>query len=537
MYFERILRYAEITGTDMIKNQAMDGIYKGGYVSEKKYVEPRSTCRFIKNLLALYITEGNIYYKNPEILRRVKSALEFVHSYQGPTGLFDLLDCNFASAPDTGFLLRELIPAYKLTMMDSDLADMTDDMKGIIIRALDGIVGGGFHTPNHRWVISGALLTGYGIFGDEKYKKRAQEYLFEGIDCTVDGEYAERSAAIYNVVSNEDMLTIARELGDDSYNEYARRNLKMMMSYIDPDGAIFTNNSTRQDRGDRVLPTHYFHHYLQLGLMDNNKEFLAFANYIWDLSVNNAAPAPDMLTTMILNPELNCVNNERFPNGNPDYHNFFKDSRIVRDKTGNFSYSIIENSSSFLYFQAGSLVMSAKIGGCICQHKAFIGTELTKTETGYQMVSKMDGWYYLPFTEKPATTDWWKMPNKDRDLLLGPDAYFTVNIDKKEDGVDVTMKIDGVDRMPIRIEFAFDESDSIETDGLIMPATKGNFITVKDGDVVVKKGYDAIKLSKAFYVHNFIEGKSGSEKRDPNLFQVYFTDQTPCEHTISIRTV
>ncbi len=537
MYFNRILMYADLLGTDMMKNQATEGVYKGGYVSEKKYVEPRSTCRFIKRLLALYITKGSIYYKDKAIIEKITSALEFIHSYQGANGLFDLLDCNFASAPDTGFLLQELIPAYQLSMLDNDLAFMTDDMKGIIIRALDGILEGGFHTPNHRWVISAALLTGYKIFKDEKYKKRAEDYLFEGIDCTVDGEYAERSAAIYNVVSNEAMITIAEVLGDDSYYDYARRNLKMMMSYIEPDGSIFTNNSTRQDRGEKVLPTHYFYHYIKMGLLDGNKEFLAFANYIWDLSVKNSAPAPDMLTEIILNPALNCINEERFENGNPDYHSFFKDSRLVRSKTGNYSYSIVENCSSFLYFQAGGLVMSAKIGGCICQHKAFIGQELTKTETGYRMTSTMDGWYYLPFEEKPETTDWWKMPNKDRKLLLGPNAYFTVDVDQKEDGIDLTMKIEGVDRMPIRIEFAFDESDSIETDGLIMPAQKGNFITVKQGDVVVTKGYDAIKVSKAFYVHNFIEGKSGSEKRDPNLFQVYFTDQTPCEHTISIRSV
>ena len=41
------------------------------------------------------------------------------------------------------------------------------------------------------------------------------------------------------------MILIASELKDDTYEQYAVRNLTMMLTYLEPDGSIFTANSTR----------------------------------------------------------------------------------------------------------------------------------------------------------------------------------------------------------------------------------------------------------------------------------------------------
>ena len=45
----------------------------------------------------------------------------------------------------------------------------------------------------------------------------------------------------------------------------------------------------------------------------------------------------------------------------------------------------------------------------LCDRRNFLADTLEKTETGYVMRSHAAGWYYLPFDEKPATSDWWAM--------------------------------------------------------------------------------------------------------------------------------
>ena len=44
------------------------------------------------------------------VAERILSGLSFVERNQHEDGLFDLIKCNFHSAPDTGFNLKELLP-------------------------------------------------------------------------------------------------------------------------------------------------------------------------------------------------------------------------------------------------------------------------------------------------------------------------------------------------------------------------------------------------------------------------------------------
>ena len=73
---------------------------------------------------------------------------------------------------------------------------------------------------------------------------RRRGILKEGNDCNEDGEYAERSAGNYNRINNDAMIMLAVATGDESYYAPVLRNLEMMLTYIDPDDSIFTNNST-----------------------------------------------------------------------------------------------------------------------------------------------------------------------------------------------------------------------------------------------------------------------------------------------------
>ncbi len=49
-----------------------------------------------------------------------------------------------------------------------------------IRRAVPGMMDGGFHTPNHRWVIAAALSQAARLFPDLDVRRTVDAYLAEG---------------------------------------------------------------------------------------------------------------------------------------------------------------------------------------------------------------------------------------------------------------------------------------------------------------------------------------------------------------------
>ncbi len=538
-HYEIMLRDAEKRAKKNLRLQMMDkeNTQKyGGFVDAKGIIQPKFSIYRMVTMAAVYMNEESSLYKNEELYDRILLALDYIKREQRENGCFDLVDCNFFSGPDTAFCVKRLMPMFEYVRKHPDApgaAVFEEKLREIIYAGAKGMAAGGFHTPNHRWAIASNLLKCWSIFGDEEFKQAAELYLAEGIDCTSEGEYAERSAGNYNRINNDAMITIGDILGEKKYHDCAEANLNMMLTYLEPDDSIFTNNSTRQDRGVKVYPRDYYFEYLLMGHMLNNGTFLAAANYIMDLNVRKNH-YPDFLINYMNQPELIDVEYDRseIPTA---YNRFYKESEIVRVRKEDYSYTILNHSSNFVYFQHGDLAVSVKIGASLCEHRAFKGETMTKTDKGYELTQTMKGWYYLPFGEYQGTTDWWKMDNKKRELLHGPNLDFNIRVDEVEGGLDIHVSAQGIDRAPIRVELAFDADIIVQSESFTLEGTAGGFVTAKQGTVTVTKGDYAIEAGPGFGTHDFIAGKFGSEGRNPHCFTVYFTDSTCFERTISLR--
>lgn len=538
-HYEIMLHDAEKRAKKAMRLQVMDksNTWKyGGFVDAKGVIQPKFAIYRMVTMASVYLNEESCYYKNEELLERILLALKYIKREQRENGCFDLVDCNFFSGPDTAFCVKRLMPMFEYVRKHPEAPNakkFEEELGRIIYAGAKGMVAGGFHTPNHRWAIASNLLKCYQIFGDEEFKKTAELYLAEGIDCTSEGEFAERSAGNYNRINNDAMITIGDVLGDEQYYKYAEANLKMMLTYLEPDDSIFTNNSTRQDRGVKVYPRDYYFEYLLMGHKLNNEAFLAAANYIMDLNVRKNH-FPDFLINYMNQPELIDVEYEKSEIPTM-YHRFYKESQIVRVRKDAYSYTILNNSPNFVYFQHGDLAVSVKIGASLCEHRAFKSETLEEKANGYQLMQTMKGWYYLPFGEYQGTTDWWKMDNTKREKLHGPNLDFDVFVEEVENGLDIHVKAQGVDRAPIRLELAFDAGTVVQSEAFTVEGVPGGFITAKQGMVTVTKGEYAIEAGPGFGTHDFVAGKFGSEGRNPHCFTVYFTDSTCFERTISLR--
>ncbi|TAH66386.1 MAG: hypothetical protein EWM47_10225 [Anaerolineaceae bacterium] len=539
---QRILRSLDI--------QILDpnaGLHYGGFRDCKGLVEPKFAIYRTTTMIAGLFNENSHYYENVTIYERVLLGLKYISHSQRDNGFFDLINCNFYSSPDTAFCLKRLIPIYQyltVTFLETDGKDNLRDyaatissiIKDILYRGATAMITGGFHTPNHRWAIASVLLTCSQLFNEASFADHAMLYLNEGIDSSEDGEYAERSAGNYNRICNDAMIMIASATGDDSYLEYATRNLYMMLNYIEPDGSIFTNNSTRQDRGEKVYPKDYYMEYLYLGYLLNNETFLQAANKIMDYVTMHNLTAMDCLIHFMNLPQL--ITFEYESSNMPDsYHKYFRESSLVRIRNGEYSCSIVNQSSSFLYFTHGDLTMGMKIGGSFCEHRAFIPEQLVQKPDCYELTQTMIGWYYLPFGKDVGTSDWWKMDHSQREKIYGPNLNFNVSIKEVKDGFDVHIKVDGIDRAPLRIELSFDEGTIISSDSFTIYGNGGGSLIAKEGTITASKGRYAISAGTAFGNHNFSDGKFGSESKNPNCFTVYFTDYTCFEHVIELRAL
>ena len=373
------------------------------------------------------------------------------------------------------------------------------------------------------------------MFGEQDLIDAAQIYLNEGMDCNDDGEYAEKSAGNYNAVNNDAMLLLSEGLDDPEYDACIIRNLHMMLTYWEPDDSVFTANSTRFDKDRLVYPDGYYLHYLTMGVRYHISEFLSMANYIYDVLREKNLPSPDYLMDMMNHPELRDF--EWDQSGIPtEYSAYYAESGIARVRKGRYSYTVMRDKSNFLYVHNGSIKLAVKIGGSFCEHRAFKAETMERAEDGsFHLHQTMRGWYYLPFEEKPETSDWWKMDNASRKKKLGPDMDIDVIIRETEGGLDVDIRTSGVEGAPWRVELAFNGIDRISNEHMTMPINGDEVLVLKDSFFEVSN-YDAsMEVGPAFGLHHFTDGKEDSEVKTPGAATVYMTDYTEFHHVISIR--
>ncbi len=541
-YMAHLLRGAEIRTQRFMDSQGKEpeSPWYGGMKGD--ILEAKPTIYSLAGASAVYLNPGSRFYHSQELYGAISRALDFAAKQQRPDGSFDYPSCNFKSAADTSFCFKRLIAAYRLWVRFGGESKEAEAVRGkylaIMHRALKAIAAGGFHTPNHRWGIAAALLQGANLFGDDKafserLSSRAKQYLNEGIDGDEDGEYAERSTGNYNAVVNNAMMAMYEETGDEAFLGYVRRNLSMMLTYMDPDDTIFTQNSTRQDQGKQEFADKYFYQYLYMCSREKNEAFDRAAHKIIKDNLDRGDIAPDCLHIVMLHPEMQA---HRFEGcGYPEeYRKFYPHSGVLRVKKRAYTYTVLNGKSAFLFLKSGKTMVFVKVGASCCDVRNFIPQEIEAREDGCTLKSVIKSWYYLPFEKAPETSDWWKMDHTKREKLIAGELSVSVDIREEEDGLSLALKAEGLDKLPLRLEVGVPADAVLSHEAFWLKTRAGEGMILREGWAALKDGLKEISIGPGFGEHEF-QGHYSGEELNTAGYTVYLNAYTPCRREFHIR--
>ena len=474
---------------------------------------------------------------------------------QRSSGLLDLLSVNYDSSPDTGFTVQQLCTVIELgrtqAQDDAVWVALLGKIEQFIRRAVPGMMDGGFHTPNHRWVIASALAQAARLFPDldvpekagHSMRRTVDAYLAEGVDLDAEGFFIERSVGVYDAVNDRSLLLIAANWTWPGALEAVERNLTLDLRLLHADGTAETGLSRRQDYGTREVALGLAPCYLLYHGMRPNPLFSRAAQWLWDAA---RAPTPPGHLEWLLYPLLKYGNPAPVDTTLPDnYALHLAQNGIYRVRRDLLSASFFRDATRLLSFTFGaaeltSVKISATYFGGDCGR--FIGDRLEAH--GGRVVLWSEGrrrprrpGYELPLG-RTVPPERWSETIPERELRRLPPLFSVLEaqeaVDAQGRGFDLRYRtLDGLDRVAVQIALDFPPGGIWETADTRTTPVAGQAFFLKQGYGVMRYGSDAIRIGPGAAGHGMWQMREADPA--PSHVRVLLTYLTPVDSAFTIR--
>lgn len=469
------------------------------------------------------------YYQSTNLLNQYESGAQYLLKAQHRDGTIDLLSSNFHSPPDTAFSVEKIARAYTLLATVPKAEKALIPTKTYLLRAGEALVIGGIHTPNHRWVVTAALLQIHALFPDKRYVARAEEWLLEHIDIDPDGQYTEKSAGGYTAIVNRVLIDVALGLNKPEILDAVRKNLNMTMYYTHPNGEVVTEASNRQDKGTINFLQGYYYSYRKLAIRDQNPQFAAMCRLIEETAKDRIA---DNLSAYLLEQDLwkELPNPGKLPT---EYVKAFPYSGVVRIRKGNWDATLLSNNPGFLTFQKGKAVLQGmRIAASFFGKGQFQSSSITQQGDSWVLTNALEGPYYQPYPKDKIDPNGnlSNMPRTQRTKSEIQYLRYSTTVTPQEKGIQVDFIIEGTDGVPVSLELIFRPGGILS--GIIpMPGRDKSFLF--DSKIAqYTMGEDSIHISPGLQQHKGIVLRGALPPMDAPT--VYLTGFTPFKHSIKI---
>ena len=463
-----------------------------------------------------------------------------------PSGNVDLLISNFDSAPDTAFVVQNLAPAVAAARRGAEAGDrgagrIAQTLGDFILAAAPGMVAGGFHTPNHRWVLVSALSMARQLFPHLDVLGTVEAYLAESIDINADGEYIERSTGVYNAVVNRSLRLAAQALQRPELLQPVRRNLELSYHLMHGDATVLTSISSRQDRGERTVPVGLIDSYYALGRLDGNGFFLAVADWLADQG-GELGSWP--LQPFVDRPEWRQDGERREPLPQ-SYAKYYPVSGLWRVRRGQLSATAAAGLTTPFSLRYGQVELrGVKLSSTYFATGQFIGEDFAGGEAGV----KMHHWgrnriysekdydrpiYWLPIDQK-ADGENWRRVRAQRQTYDLPPLEVDLEITEVENGFDLRLKTaGGCDKVPFQVELVFGPGGEFETSDALVQGQSGSTAFLKSGYGVYRVGRDGVSVGPGQCDHRMWQMRNS--EIDSQGFRVLITLTAPVERVVELR--
>lgn len=474
-------------------------------------------------------------------LARATQAADFMLQAQRPSGNIDLLSVNYDSAPDTGFVVQQLCAVLELARdhgVDSPAwRALIDKLEQFVRRAVAGMLTGGFHTPNHRWVIAAALVQAQALFPDLDVAATVDAYLAEGIDVDAEGLFIERSIGVYDAVNDRSWLLIAERRDCPVVLDAVARNLDLDLRFLHADGTAETGLSRRQDYGTRTVPLGLAPCYLLYNALRPNPVYVQAAQMLWE---KGDAAAGHLL--WLTYPLLKYGDPEPVDAALPDdFTLFLPRNGIWRRRRGLLSASAFRNTTRLFSLVYGKAELSSvKISQTYFGHNTgrFISDDVAVTEGG--VILRSEGrsnprrpGYELPLGY-PVPPERWNVMLEERGLRRLPPPLSTLTIREVDGGFDLRYQtLDGLDDVAAQVAFDFPPGGVWETDDTATRPQAGQVLFLKQGYGMMRYGHDVICIGPGAHAHAMWAMRDA--ELAPDHVRVLLTFLTPVDVTLQIR--
>lgn len=465
------------------------------------------------------------FYRNKDVVARLRLTAECIRRNQSPGGYLDNLDTNFNSPPDTAFAVLPATNALLLAQKAGE-REVAGILAPYVKSAADGLAVGGIHTPNHRWVLCAALAQANEVMPNAAYVKRIDQWLAETIDIDSDGQFTERSMGTYNSIIDHALIVIAEKANKPELFAHVRKNLEALLYLINPNGEVVTDFSRRQDQFTRVTPARYYESLHVMALRDKDPVLGGLAMRYRDemLGLSLAMRRPELL--------------EPFGTvaGVPtNYRRDFGHNKVTRVRRGNHAATV--------YYNGGSRVMSVYHGEAVVTAVRFISSFFGKGQFRPQearlrdgrilMTQKLDGPYYQPFTPtREIDSEAWDSTQKLRPRTEVCEFEQSAEFVEADGGYDLRIRTGGTKNVPVIVEIAFREGGTLE--GVVpVPTAKDSYL-LKGSEAVYRMGKDVIRVGPGAAGHAWTSNIRYIEPKLPGP-TLYLTGFAPWDHTVRFR--
>jgi hypothetical protein len=488
-----------------------------------------ATAHFIGRATAALCSQDSRFLESQQLLESAELAIRYLLRAQHPDGTIDLHSTNFNSPPDTAFAVEPLAAAAALLRNTSREAmeTLANELEVFLRRAGESLIVGGIHTPNHRWVVCGALAQLNDLYPDDRYVARVDEWLAEGIDIDADGQYTERSTSIYSATCDRVLVTTARLLQKPELLKAVRRNLEMTRFLVHPNGEVVTEISRRQDQYKPGSLRRYYLPYRYMAVRDQDGDFAAVARLIEELQ---GKALSNELLYLLENPELR----RGLPSPGPlpnSYIRHYSTSGLVRFREAETSVTVISDNSTFFSMHQGKVVLQAlRFASAFFGKGQFKGT-LTFDERTCELVQHLQGPYYQPLPSRTIPHGTWPPGNRmHREQTEVQELTSRATVTVHQGRCDCRIEITGTERVPVSVELSFRKGGTLVGVEQLEDITDAYCLVEGFGEY--RLGSDRIRFGPGQMDHRWVQLR-GAEPKVEGL-SVYLTGFTPFRQTIQI---